>query len=450
MTRIAVIACIGAAFSLGLAGLSSIPAAHGQTAITPPAITPPTVTPPARVLFFATQGSSSRSRIYVMNPDGSQPQNLSQLARQVNDPAPSVRDIDPARSPDGQHIAFAALTRSGQGDVYVMAADGTHRQRLTHLNTLAACPAWSPDGKRIAFGVFDKQEQVKTSLYVIDADGSHLTRLGDGFLPAWSPDGQQMLYTVVDRPGPPLLSIMAADGTHARQLVPGSAAMGAWSPDGQRIAYVAPGADKGDPAWHVWVMNVDTSQRQQLTTLKGAMEFSPQWSADGQQIFFTREIKGQEPPTVYRMDEDGQNLTPLTPPAMSSYLSAGVLVMLQGQMDESPRNLKQLGIALYKYAKQHDGALPPLRDQQELTGELLPYLDDATVLNQAEPDTPYGWNPNLSTQVLENLRPAPNIVVAYEAVPNHRGERYVLFLDGHVARVKAPEWRSLQAASAIR
>ncbi len=66
--------------------------------------------------------------------------------------------LDPAWSPDGRWIAYAA--REGKGvDVFVMAADGSRRQRLTD-DGLARSPAWSPDGRSIAYlsaqgGTFD-------------------------------------------------------------------------------------------------------------------------------------------------------------------------------------------------------------------------------------------------------------------------------------------------------
>ncbi len=55
---------------------------------------------------------------------------------------------DPAWSPDGRWIAFAAA-ESGKTDVWVVAATGGPVQRLTNLGG-ARAPAWSPDGTQLA------------------------------------------------------------------------------------------------------------------------------------------------------------------------------------------------------------------------------------------------------------------------------------------------------------
>jgi TolB protein len=75
-------------------------------------------------------------------------------------------------------------TGDGRGfGIAVVNADGTGRRTLTPQG-LDFHPAWSPDGRRIAFAR-------EATLYLMDADGSHLRRLTrpdaiDGS-PAWQP-----------------------------------------------------------------------------------------------------------------------------------------------------------------------------------------------------------------------------------------------------------------------
>ncbi|NJN66222.1 MAG: hypothetical protein HC884_05685 [Chloroflexaceae bacterium] len=62
---------------------------------------------------------------------------------------------DPAFSPDGAWLAFAARDKDGQTDIWVLPAnpaEGSNPtpQRLTNLG-MARSPTFSPDGKRLAF-----------------------------------------------------------------------------------------------------------------------------------------------------------------------------------------------------------------------------------------------------------------------------------------------------------
>jgi len=87
----------------------------------------------------------------------------------------------------GSRIAFESV-RDGNGEIYVMDADGSNQTRLTNNPADDGSPAWSPDGSRIAF-YSDRDGNYE--IYVMDADGSNQTRItnnpaGDAFLD-WSP-----------------------------------------------------------------------------------------------------------------------------------------------------------------------------------------------------------------------------------------------------------------------
>jgi len=48
---------------------------------------------------------------------------------------------EPAWSPNGRQIAFASV-RDGDGEIYVMNADGSHRRPLTHNRIRDFTPSW--------------------------------------------------------------------------------------------------------------------------------------------------------------------------------------------------------------------------------------------------------------------------------------------------------------------
>lgn len=126
-----------------------------------------------------------------------------------------------AWSPDGTTIAFGR---------YECAADehAPYCQRGTYsLVTITVAngeetvvadmsgdhPLWSPDGRRITFAL--------DSVFVVDADGSHLTKVADGWEPTWSPDSEWLLFSPIsDAPSARGPWIVPADGGEPRLLGP--------------------------------------------------------------------------------------------------------------------------------------------------------------------------------------------------------------------------------------
>ena len=57
-------------------------------------------------------------------------------------------------SPDGQYIAFLDKGVFDRYQIFLMNADGTQPQPLTHLNNYLTGITWSPDGDYIAFSSY--------------------------------------------------------------------------------------------------------------------------------------------------------------------------------------------------------------------------------------------------------------------------------------------------------
>jgi TolB protein len=133
-----------------------------------------------RILFSLLAAGTNDEDLYLIDTDGTS------LTRLTSDPA---YEYSPAWSPDGTRIAFVR-----GGDVWVMRADGSEQRRLT-TGLLADAPTWSPDGRHLAFvvgsGRFMGIDENRRYLWIIDADGSNLSRIHvDVFLvgrPAWRP-----------------------------------------------------------------------------------------------------------------------------------------------------------------------------------------------------------------------------------------------------------------------
>lgn len=124
-------------------------------------------------------------------------------------------------------------------DVWVVNPDGSNPQPLTGDQfSMAFFPAWSPDGTQIAFiGVHPasqgSQSRGDTSIYVANADGTNLRQIAADptvmpMAPSWSPDGQAIAYlaatsiSVTESDGANAeLRVVAADGSEQGTLLAG-------------------------------------------------------------------------------------------------------------------------------------------------------------------------------------------------------------------------------------
>jgi TolB protein len=57
-----------------------------------------------------------------------------------------MTDANPAWSPDGKRLAF-----NSNGDIFVIASDGSGLIQLTNDPSWEGLPSWSPNGSQIAF-----------------------------------------------------------------------------------------------------------------------------------------------------------------------------------------------------------------------------------------------------------------------------------------------------------
>ena len=184
-------------------------------------------------------------------------------------------------------IAYAALNSADRGDIRLTSSNGRSGALLTNDSGSERDPAWSPDGSRLAFAA---ELRGDLDIWVMNADGNGLVRLtsnvGTDYRPDWSPDGKRIVF-VSERDGNPELYVMNADGTGQTRLTnePRRDSDPAWSPDGATIAF---SSERGTSA-DIYIMNVDGSGVTRFTN-DVQWDGHPAWSPDGKRLAFTRAL----------------------------------------------------------------------------------------------------------------------------------------------------------------
>jgi Tol biopolymer transport system component len=163
----------------------------------------------------------------------------------------------------GVILSTAAPLRSGNGDIYVVHADGSGLRALAEDPSWAEHPSWSPDASRIVWATYpaDSESGTYATLWVMNADGSDKQPLAEGVhgdWAVWSPDGTQLAFSRFgENVGVQQICVIDADGSGLRELTQGSGDVApAWGPD-DRIYFLR--------SSKIYAMNPDGSGVTQVT-----------------------------------------------------------------------------------------------------------------------------------------------------------------------------------------
>jgi Tol biopolymer transport system component len=208
----------------------------------------------------------------------------------------SGSELFPSLSPDGKSVVYASKA-SGNWDLYLQRVGGKNPQDLTADSTADdSQPAFSPDGDRIAF----RSERDRGGIFVMGATGESVKRLTDfGYHPAWSPDGREVVYCTHKIEDPNDRSLERSDiwivnvaTGEKRQLTGeaiGDAAQPQWSPSGARIAYWS--RRKGGQR-DIWTIPAAGGTPVAVTD-DVAFDWNPVWAPDGRYLYFASDRGGQ-------------------------------------------------------------------------------------------------------------------------------------------------------------
>ena len=254
-------------------------------------------------------------------------------------------------SPDDTLLGYLAPGRGRYSEyqqIWTINTKYSLKRQLTKLNTHISDFEWSPDGTQMIFvaesRVIDKETDIQTPkpividryyfkedgkeflgverehLHLLDIKTKTTKQLTKGtsneILPSWSPDGKKVAYVTktgeMDRTDNYDVYVLEIDSTNsAIQLTTNlgsdsSSSRPQWSPDGKKIAYL----HGGDPAlvWYALqelaVIDLGTKTNSILTKELDRNASSPQWSDDGQNIYFVIEDNMKSQLAKYSLKEE--------------------------------------------------------------------------------------------------------------------------------------------------
>ncbi|MEJ2238098.1 MAG: hypothetical protein P8X82_07355 [Gemmatimonadales bacterium] len=238
-------------------------------------------------------------------------------------------NIAPSLSPDGSEVIYLSekdlfaiemfMADAETGEVkrkIVKAALDPHFEGLQFVHSAGD---WDQTGTMFAFAAIRKGQP---ALSIINTNNGRkiqedvFRELGEIFNPSWAPDGESIVFSAIVGGVSDLYSYDVKERTLTRLTNdPYGDIQPVYSPDGTKIAFVTERFSTGlssmmHGGYSLALMDPRTGSIQELQAFGKGIHTNPQWSPDGNSLYFISDQNGIA--NVYRLDMQTQNLYQVT------------------------------------------------------------------------------------------------------------------------------------------
>lgn len=221
-------------------------------------------------------------------------------------------NISPVYSPDAKYMAFISekeglsvdifLAETASGKIIRKLSSGLDNFHVDDFNFIESVGTFSPDSRQFAFTVYSKG---RNRILIVDVKSGRTVREIE--IPGlnafnhinWSPNGRYFVMSGMQN-GQSDLYLYDMERKNLRPLTNDfySDVHPAWSPDGNWVVFSSDRGGKNDhgrfmfQGFNVCLLNIHSGEIEVLDLFSGADNLNPQFSVDGNMIYFLSDADG--------------------------------------------------------------------------------------------------------------------------------------------------------------
>ncbi len=200
-----------------------------------------------------------------------------------------IKELTGEQGIASSRIAFVSSNNRAK-EVFITDILGLHFRQVTRHHSLVVSPRFTPDGQSLCYSSYHSGNQ---DLYITDLRQNVKTvtlsrHRGMNLASSWAPDGRTMIVTL-SVSGNPDLYLMDSRGDILERLTKneGANVSASYSRDGRRIVFVSDRSGKP----HLYLMDL-AGKRVQRLTFTGQENTDPDWSPKEDLIVYSSLIGG--------------------------------------------------------------------------------------------------------------------------------------------------------------